>query len=128
MPDLHHEPPFTKKRCGKHAAWATELELAYAFAQREGLTFQLSTAAYQVAKLTGDDVRIVIYPHRTKSTGNVSLRVRDENSRNTARADALLDAMDALVPGYVTFSRNNGVKRWERERAARTNPSTGERP
>ncbi|WP_313103392.1 hypothetical protein [Brevundimonas sp.] len=116
--ELHHEPPFTKKRCGKLAIWRNELELAHDFAMREGLTFELSATAYQVAKIIGPDVRIVIYPHRTKSTGNVSLRVRDENSKNPDRADDLMVAMDGLVPGFNTFSRHLSDAGIKRQRAA----------
>lgn len=117
--ELQHEPPFTKRRCGPHYVWSRELDLAYAFAQREGLAFTLVTTPYQVAKLTGEDVRIIIYPHTTRSTGNRSLRVRDENSRNPARAEQVMSAMDALVPGFNTFSRRLSMKRWKREHAER---------
>lgn len=119
MTELHHEPPFTKRRAGKLAVWSKELDLAFAFAQREGLTFNLCSAPYQVAKLTGEGVRILIYPHKTKSTGHISLRVRDENSADRERADRLMSAMNDLVPYCNTFSRNNSVVRWERERAQR---------
>lgn len=117
--ELQHEPPFTKKRCGPLSVWRDELALAYAFAMREGLTFELRAAAYQVARLTGDGVRILIYPHKTKSTGNVSLRVRDENSKDPDRADDLMVAMDALVPGFNTFARNLSDVGWKRRLAAR---------
>ena len=119
MSELIHEPPFTKKRAGKLYVWAADLEVAFAFAAEHGLRFELATADYQVAKLIGDDVRLLIYPHKTPNTGNVSLRVRDENSRNQDRADDLMAALDAAVPYRNTFSRHLSMAAWERLKARR---------
>lgn len=116
---LHHEPPFTKARCGPHYKWAAELELLYDFAKREKLKLELVTAEYQVAKLSGTDVRILIYPHRTQGTGNRHLRVRDEHSVNPDRADDLMLDLDELVPGYCTFTRNTGGDNFRRIQAAK---------
>jgi len=99
------EPPYTRKRAGAHYVWSKELEVAYAFAVRQGLAFFLTDAPYQVAKLIGDDVTLVIYPHKT-SAGHRHLRVRNENSRNKPRALELMAALDAEVPGWCTFSRH----------------------
>lgn len=119
-----NQPPFTKRRCGKLSVWSEELDLAHGFAQREGLTFDLRDAPYQVARLTGPTVCILIYPHKTKSTGHLSLRVRDENSADPNLADDLMAKMDALAPYCNTFSRHLSMTAWEREKARRIRQAT----
>lgn len=52
---------------------------------------------YQLALLTGDGVRLIAYPHRTKSTGNRSCRIRDENSHDKKKAAALMVASGLYV-------------------------------
>lgn len=115
-----NDPPFTRKRVGAHYVWADDLQIAYDFAAEHGLTFELSYADYQVARLSdGQDVRLLIYPHKTKSTGNRHLRVRDENSKSKRRAQALIALLDRAAGFNCTFSfhwtANELAHRWSRD-------------
>lgn len=65
--------------------FATGYELKVEFRNPESPT-------YQIAALRGDGVRLVVYPHKTKSTGNKHVRIRDENSANPALARQLMIA------------------------------------
>jgi hypothetical protein len=82
--------PLRPGTLGKHEEWAEELEELLEFAREYRLDTFLSTASHQLAKLMGPDVKLVVYPHRTKSTGNTNLRIRNEGSRNLERAAALM--------------------------------------
>lgn len=97
-------PPFTKKTAGKHYVWACDLLVAHQFSLDYGLDLVLATADYQVAKLIGEDVKLVIYPHTTKGTRNQHLRVRDEGSKNKTRAQALMVLLNRAAGFNCTFS------------------------
>jgi hypothetical protein len=74
--------------------WAEEVGFAETICADLGCTVQRSPHAYEIATVTGDGVRLVIYPHKTSSTGNVSARVRDNGSKNKARAREVMLAMN----------------------------------
>lgn len=101
---------------GRKPEWASELAVAEGFAGQYGLTLNACTADHQVAKLCGPDVRLVIYPHKTRGTGNRHLRVRDENSKNKRRAQALMVLLDRAAGFNCTFSyawtKNDLAHRW----------------
>lgn len=69
--------------------WKYVIEMAKEFADKKGLSFELSNAPYIIAKMKSPDVCIVIYPHKTKSTGNYHARVRDENSKDKEQSENL---------------------------------------
>jgi hypothetical protein len=94
---------YTKKSLGPHWCWADDLKIADGFAQAYGLTLQLTDADYQVAKLVGRGVRLVLYPHKT-SAGHHHLRVRDENSSDKALAQKLMALLDYAAGFNCTFS------------------------
>lgn len=103
-------PPYTRKRIGERYIWSDELELAHGVAQAEGVKLLVSYHDYQVAKLVGEGVKLCIYPHKT-SAGNHHLRVRDEGSKDKARAAAVARALDKSREFWCTFSSHNQVFR-----------------
>lgn len=88
-----------------HLAWSDDLAVARDVCAELGLQLSLTDADYQVAKITGEGVRLVIYPHKT-TAGHRHLRVRNENSTNPARAAEAMVALDKAKTGWCTFSSN----------------------
>lgn len=90
-----------------HAShWRDDLSIAEKVAAEAGCKIEAATADYQTAKLIGDGVRLVIYPHKT-SAGNRHLRVRDENSSDKARAMDIAQKLSAAAGHNCTFHMNN---------------------
>jgi hypothetical protein len=58
-----------------------------------GCAVERSSADYEIAKVKGDGVSLVIYPHRT-TAGNHHARVRDNGSKNKLQADRVMVALD----------------------------------
>lgn len=81
----------TARALGKWSHFKSDVVRAKAFAEQNGCKLYLTDAAYQVAKIIGEDVKLVIYPHRLGSGGR-SLRIRNEGSANRAKADGLMHA------------------------------------
>lgn len=82
----------TRRRVKPDPWQAIRAKLA-AFAETHGLTVEARNPGapqYQIALLTKDGVRLVVYPHTTQSTGHCHARIRDENSRDKATADRLM--------------------------------------
>lgn len=79
--------------------WADELEYAAMIAAPLGLAVALSPHDYEIATVKGDGVSLLIYPHKTSSTGNVSARMRDNGSKDKGRARAAL----------LAFKRGEGM-------------------
>lgn len=73
--------------------WADEFKWATTICQNHGCTVTRSTAQYEIAKVIGPGVALVIYPHRT-TAGNRHARVRDNNSKDKAAAEKVLTALD----------------------------------
>ena len=76
--------------------WLSEIKRLQQFGADHGLDVEVRNPGaphYQIAALTATGVRLVVYPHRTRSTGNVMPRVRDENSADKARATELIYAL-----------------------------------
>ena len=68
--------PVTLKSLGKdRARYQAEVEIAVAVAAEHGAEVFITDAPYQVAKVIGPTIRLVIYPH-TSSARRVHLRVR----------------------------------------------------
>lgn len=77
----------------KREPYATEFGWAVTICAPLGCTVERSAAMYEVAKVKGDGVALVIYPHRT-TAGHYHLRVRDNNSKDKAKAARVLQALD----------------------------------
>jgi len=76
--------------------WQDEIDLAVAICSALGCQVEPSAAAYEIAKVSGDGVQLIIYPHTVKSTRNQHARVRDNGSKDKSRA---LRVMTALFQG-----------------------------
>jgi hypothetical protein len=64
---------------------------------------------YQLFKYSENCVRLVFYPHKTKGTGNIHVRVRDEHSKDKQRADYLMKRLDDSAGNNCTFTRKHKV-------------------
>lgn len=73
--------------------WAEEFGWAVAICKPLGCTVEKSKAMFELATVKGDGVSLVIYPHRT-TAGNYHLRVRDNSSKDRAKAAAVMRALD----------------------------------
>lgn len=98
--------------------WAREIEWATTICSPLGCAvIQADLAKYEIAKVTGDGVSLVIYPHTTTGTRNQHARVRDNGSKDKHRAQLIMEAMDqgfGLSPDdeehvrfSCTFTRKN---------------------
>lgn len=75
--------------------WAEEMRWAEVICTPLGCTVERSTAQYEIAKVKGEGVSLVIYPHKS-TPGNYHARVRNNGSKDKAKA---ADVMDALAKG-----------------------------
>lgn len=80
----------TLKALGQYRNFKPSVERALKAAQANGCELFLSDAAYQVAKIVGPGVKLVIYPHRY--TSGQGLRIRDEASADKAKALEVMKA------------------------------------
>lgn len=106
----------TKKRRTKPDPWQPVRDRIADFAARYGLAVEARSPAapqYQVALLTGDSVRLVVYP-ATSTTGSQHARIRDENSRDKTEAERLM-ALSGL------WIRNKGSWTGDKLREAESN-------
>jgi hypothetical protein len=101
----------TKRTAGKHYVWDEDLRLARDVAARYVCMVYLDDAPYHVAKIKGDGVQLVLYPHQT-SAGNHHMRVRDEGSRDAQKALEISDALNKSAGFNCTFS----MKAWSHEK------------
>jgi len=73
-------------------SWKDEKKYAAMIAGPLGLVVNPSEHPYEILTVKGDGVSLVIYEHKTSSTGNVSARIRDNGSKNKAKAREALVA------------------------------------
>lgn len=73
--------------------WKEEFGLAKAICTKLGCTIEPSPHTYEIAKVRGEGVSLVIYPHTTASTRNKSARVRDNGSKDKDAARRVLLAL-----------------------------------
>jgi hypothetical protein len=73
--------------------WSEEIGFAEKICGALGCVVERSKHAYEIATVVGKGIRLVIYPHKTSSTGNISARVRDNGSKDKARAREVMLAM-----------------------------------
>ena len=73
--------------------WAKEVEFATLICHQVGCVVERSQHAYEIATVKGEGVSLLIYPHKTTGTGNVSARARDNGSKDKKKARAVLTAL-----------------------------------
>jgi hypothetical protein len=73
--------------------WKDEKIWAHLICAPFACTVTSSTAQYEIAKVNGPGVALVIYPHKT-SSGHHHARVRDNNSKDKAAAERIMKALD----------------------------------
>ena len=67
-----------------------------------GLRVERSEHAYEVWRINGEGVSLIVYPHRT-SAGHYHLRIRNNGSQDKGRARALLESLDNAAGYNCTF-------------------------
>jgi len=79
--------------------WHDVINECQSFATARGLKCEVRdprSPQYQICRLTGDGVRLVVYPHRAPGMHYVA-RARDENSRDKDAAKRMLIEMGFYV-------------------------------
>jgi hypothetical protein len=69
-----------------------------------GFAVERSLADYEIAKVTGHGVSLVIYPHKVSSTGNRHVRIRDNGSKDKTLAAHTIKAMQKSVSPRCDWS------------------------
>lgn len=93
----------------KTMPWQREFDWATKICSKHGCEVERSTAQYEIAKVKGNGVSLVIYPHRTTS-GHYHVRVRDNGSKDRQSAGSVMAALNAgdglpeKEAEYVRFS------------------------
>lgn len=77
----------------KIVPWQQEIEWAARICSQFGCEVERSEAMYEIAKVKGSGVSLVIYPHKT-TAGNHHARVRDNGSKNPLQAARVMVALD----------------------------------
>lgn len=99
-----NEQTKTTRLTKEQKPWRESINVLKAFAEKLGLTVELrnpSCPEYQLARLTCDGVRLIAYPHKT-TAGNHHVRIRNEHSKNVAKATEIMKAL---------WWRNNWVEK-----------------
>lgn len=76
----------------KNMPWQQEFDWATAICAPLGCTVARSDAMFEIAKVSGDGVSLVIYPHRTTAR-NYHARVRNQNSKDAEKARRVMIAL-----------------------------------
>lgn len=77
----------------KREPWADEVSWATAICAPLGCSVVRSDANYEIAKVRGDGVSLVLYPHRTTAM-NYHVRVRNNGSKDKAKAGRVMQALN----------------------------------
>lgn len=80
-----------------------EFLMAQLILKGKGGELSWSTKDYEAFTFTADGVRILFYPHKTSSTGNVQCRVRDHGSKNKLLARKIMAELYVASGHSVTF-------------------------
>ena len=78
----------------KREPWATELGYAETICNHLGCVVARSQHEYEVATVKSDGVSLIIYPH-TSTQRHVSLRLRDNGSKDKTKARRIMLAMES---------------------------------
>lgn len=81
------------KAMAKKQPWSDEFGWATEICSLLGCTVERSQARYEIAKVKGEGVSLVIYPHKT-TAGNHHARVRDNGSKSPEIASRVMIALD----------------------------------
>jgi hypothetical protein len=111
------------RRAKKENPWLREIGWASTICEPLGCEVaEADLSKYEIAKIKGDGVSLVIYPHTT-SARNQHARVRDNGSKDKRKAALIMRAMDhgiglseadALhVRLSCTFSQKNYSPLWD---------------
>ncbi len=73
--------------------WQREIDQATAICAPLGYVVVISNHDYEIATVKGDGVQLVIYPHTVSSTRNQHARVRDNGSKDKAKARRVMAAL-----------------------------------
>jgi hypothetical protein len=93
------------KNAGKYdKIYKKEFELAANILANDGGLLEWSMHDYQAFTYKGDGVSLVFYPHKTSAL-NYHLRVRDNGSKNKAKANRLMKKLDDGTGYNCTFTK-----------------------
>lgn len=67
-----------------------EYEFAEVICAALGCTIERSTHAYEIATIKREGVSLLLYPHKTTGTNNISVRARDNGSKDKVAAREVL--------------------------------------
>lgn len=62
---------------------------------------------YEAFRFVSPNVTLLFYPHKTSSTGNISCRVRDQNSKDKKKAAELMIRVKVGNGHWTTFTQKN---------------------
>ena len=113
-------PPFKK------TAYSVDLNIAYRVAKETGCKLIAAQDQFVAARVVGDGVRLVLYPHKTTAF-NYHLRVRDEGSKDPVRALAVADALDSAAGLNCTFQMKGDARSALVKRVNESEPRSKER-
>ena len=101
MKKMPNEHALSKKNI-ERAFWiASDLLLPY------GGKLEESEHDYECFTFKTDSVSLVFYPHRTSSTGNYHIRVRDHGSKDKKKAGEIMAALYDPTGQRPGFSRKH---------------------
>lgn len=86
--------------------WQIEFDIAGRVLSQEAGELAWATDNHVAFRFIGEGVRIVFYPHKT-SARNYHIRVRDEGSKDKAKAHGLMLALDIGAGNNCTFQRKH---------------------
>lgn len=118
-------------QAGKYQKWFQhEWLMADLILKPLGGTLTWSGKDYEAFLFTSEGVRILFYPHKTTSTGNIQCRIRDHGSKNKLEARRLMALLYIASGHSVTFyckglhaveaTKLAGKHEWERAGWANT--------
>lgn len=99
-----------------------QMALAEKIALENNCSIEPGADQYQTAKIVGDGVKLVIYPHKS-TAGNYHLRIRDENSKDPVKALAIANALDVDSGFSCTFQMKHASWRNLKLRASQASPT-----
>lgn len=91
------------RRKGKGSSineWSETFEALKPIAEQFGLKLEQKNPGhphYQIAKLEREGVRLIVYPHRVRNTGNRHARIRNEGSANKDLARQIMAASNLKI-------------------------------
>ena len=78
---------------------------------RDRLAGKYTASTYQAFVFNADDVCLIFYPHKVKSTHNHHIRIRDQHSPNTERANELIFKLEEAAGPNCTFTTKHFTMR-----------------